>query len=249
MYLTKRDNLIGFQLDFENIPPADKDLFTKFVSRAAVRFHQVGKLLGVAVVPRFSDGDKGRSPSGDFATGEWGAPYDYRALGRVADFVVLMAYDQHGPATLPGPVAGYEWVKEALGYALPRIPRDRLILGIPLFGREWTNNRQVNGNRGLSYQEITQLLAKPKVARQWDDRWRSPWFRYEEGSSTRTVWYEDDKSLRAKLALVAGNRLRGFAAWRLGFEDPAFWVEACAIERHSRVKPTSTAPAKGKGKK
>ena len=139
--LAERDQYVGWQLDFEGIDPADKLAYTRFVARVAARLHHDHRLLSVAVVPRFSDTFPDSSAPG-FHTGEWGAAFDFRGLGRVADFLVLMAYDQHTPLTPPGPVAGYDWVKAALDYAVRRVPPAKLLLGIPLYGREWAETSQ-----------------------------------------------------------------------------------------------------------
>ena len=240
-YLAKRDGAVGFQINLENLDPADKKNFTLFVRRAAARLRRDGRLLSVAVVPRFSDADAGRSLSGKYATGEWGAPYDYRALGNAADFLGLMAYDQHGRATAPGPIAGYDWVKEALDYAVRRVPPGKLLLGVPLYGREWIENGQDTGSRSLSFQDTRALLARAGRDALWNPEWRSPWFQYRNGTGQHTAWFEDQRSLQEKLRLVRQYRLRGFAAWRLGFEDPDFWRAVTSIFKSTDA--VSMAPA------
>ena len=222
-YLAKRDDTVGFQINLENLDPADKENFTLFVRRATARLRRDGRLLSVAVVPRFSDTDTGRSPSGKYGTGEWGASYDYQNLGNAADFLVLMAYDQHGRATAPGPIAGYDWVKEALDYAIRRVPPAKLLLGVPLYGREWIENGQDTSSRSLSFQDTRALLARAGMNARWDSERRSSWFQYQNGAGQHTAWFDDQRSLREKLHLVRQYRLRGFAAWRLGFEDSDFW--------------------------
>ena len=240
-YLAKRDDLVGFQINLENLDPADKKNFTFFVERAAARLRRAGRLLSVAVVPRFSDTDSGRSPSGKYATGEWGAPYDYRALSTAADFLVLMAYDQHGRATAPGPIAGYAWVKEALDYAVRRVPRGKLLLGMPLYGREWIENGQNTSSRSLSFEDARTMLARAGIEAQWNPEWRSPWLQYRNGAGQHTAWFEDQRSLQEKLRLVRQYRLRGFAAWRLGFEDPDFWRAVASTFKSTDA--VSMAPA------
>src|SRR5208337_2959763 len=79
-YLAKRDNFVGWQLDLEYIDPQDKSYYTRFVQRVAARLHRDGRLLSIAVVPRFSDAYPDADPSQEFHSGEWGAPYDFRAL-------------------------------------------------------------------------------------------------------------------------------------------------------------------------
>ena len=227
-YIAKRDNFVGWQLDLEYIDPEDKGYYTQFVRRAAARLQREGKLLSIAVVPRFSDVYPDADPSREFHSGEWGAPYDFRALGRVVDFMTLMTYDHHSVSTPPGPVAGYDWVKAALDYATERVPPQKVLLGIPFYGREWIQSGDLTSARTLTFAEAQNQMERLRVERLWDERWRTPWFQYHDDSGLHTGWYEDSKSLEAKLELMQKYRLRGFAAWRLGVEDPAFWALAFA---------------------
>jgi spore germination protein YaaH len=244
-YLAKRDNYAGFQLDLEYIDPADKALYTRFVERAAARLHARGRLLSVAVVPRFSDTYPDRSLTREFHTGEWGAPYDYRALGRIADFITLMTYDHHGSATPPGPVAGYEWQKAALDYAVMRIPRAKLLLGIPFYGREWVETPQGTTSSSLAFKDVKPLLERPDAKPRWDERWRTTWLQFREGATQHTAWFDDQRSLREKLQLMKLYHLRGFAAWRLGVEDPQFWPMAAEFKQTSGSFPSRLAKKRG----
>jgi spore germination protein YaaH len=216
------DQYAGWQLDFEGIDPADKAAYTQFVGRVAARMHRDHRLLSVAVVPRFSDTFPDSTKPG-FHTGEWGAAFDYRGIARAADFLVLMAYDQHTSLTPPGPVAGYDWVTAALNYAVRRVPPAKLLLGIPFYGREWTETPDGTTSHSLAYKDLKQYLEKPGSDRYWDDLFRTSWFQIRDGDTLRTAWFDDPHSLREKLKLVQIYHLRGYAAWRLGVEDPQFW--------------------------
>jgi spore germination protein YaaH len=228
-YLAQRDHYLGWQLDLENIDPADRLYYTRFVERVAARLHRDRRLLSVAVVPRFSDAYPDNRPV-EFRTGEWGAPFDFRALGRVADFLTLMAYDQHSMSSPPGPVAGYEWAKAALDYAVRRVPRTKLLLGIPLYGREWVETSQGATSRSLTYKDLGPYLESNGSEPRWDERWRTTWFQVRDGEAQRTAWFDDYRSSREKLELMQLYHLRGFAAWRLGVEDPQFWALAAQFE-------------------
>ncbi|MGO8790912.1 MAG: glycosyl hydrolase family 18 protein [Terriglobia bacterium] len=220
--LAEQDRYVGWQLDFEGIDPADKLAYSRFVARVASRLHHDHRLLSVAVVPRFSDSFPGRSGA-RFYTGEWGAAFDYRSLGRVADFLVLMAYDQHTPLTPPGPVGGYDWVRAAIDYTVRRVPPAKLLLGLPFYGREWTETSGGTAVHSLAYKDLKPFLEEPDSDQHWDDVLRTTWFQLREGETLRTAWFDDARSLRAKMALVPLYHLRGYAAWRLGVEDPEFW--------------------------
>jgi spore germination protein YaaH len=254
-YLAKRDNLVGWQLDLEYLDPEDKSYYTQFVQRAAARLHSDGRLLSIAVVPRFSDVYPDADPSQEFHSGEWGAPYDFRALGRVVDFMTLMTYDHHNSTTPPGPVAGYDWVKAALEYATARVSGRKILLGIPFYGREWLQSANVTSARTLAFAEAQSQMEQLSVERLWDERWRTPWFQYSSDSGLHTGWYEDSTSLEAKLGLMQKYHLRGFAAWRLGLEDPKFWTLASVKDRTGqqgqkrRPHRSATHAARGGGER
>jgi len=187
------------------------------------------------VVPRFADRPRASGLLG-FGVGPWSAAYDYAALGSIADFVVLMTYDHFNRNTVPGPIAGYDWVSRALGYAVTKMPREKIVLGLPFYGREWAEDEQGLISKSLNFGDVSVLLKRPDLVMEWDEQWRSPWFQYQDGVTRRTVWFEDARSLGAKLDLVRLYDVRGFAAWRLGVEDPSFWE--CA-----RHKPLTDAAA------
>jgi len=152
-----------------------------------------------------------------------GSGIRFPGLGRAADFLTLMAYDQHTPLTPPGPVAAYDWVKAALDYAVRRVPPSKLLLGLPLFGREWVATSGGTTAHTLAYGDLDLYRDDPHTQRYWDDLFRTTWFRLRNGETVRTAWFDDARSLREKLKLVQLYHLRGYAAWRLGVEDPEFW--------------------------
>jgi spore germination protein YaaH len=192
------------------------------VGRVAARLHRAHRLLSVAVVPRFSDTYPDSSSPG-FHTGEWGAAYDYRGLGRVADFLVVMTYDQHTPSTPPGPVAGYDWVKAVMEYALCCVLPSKLLLGLPFYGREWDETSLRTTSHSLAFKDLNCFLKDPESEQYWDGLSRTTWYQLREGGTLRTAWFDDARSLREKMKLVQIYNLRGYAAWRLGVEDPEFW--------------------------
>ena len=157
-----------------------------------------------------------------------------------------MAYDQHTSATPPGPVAGLDWVRAALAYATSRIPPHKLVLGIPLYGREWVATPVGQISRSLDFDSLSSILEKPGVEEQWDEAQHSPWLQFREEPDTHTAWYDNRRSFEEKLALVREFGLRGVAAWRLGFEQPEFW--STVSEWAKKEKPTSKVAASKSGK-
>lgn len=225
--LARLDSVVGVQIDFENIDPADRERYSSFVRQLAATLHREGKLLSVALVPRFSSFPSGAHSSvhaSKTAQGAWAAAFDYRALGRAADFVTVMAYDHSGREDPPGPIAGLNWVNRALAYATSQIPSCKILLGIPLYGREWINAAGKYDTRSVTFSDVHRILTQYGIEPLWDAQWQEPWFRYRAAGTLRTIYYENRRSLRGELELISRYHLRGYAAWRMGDEDPAFWT-------------------------
>jgi spore germination protein len=107
--LTKDDGFAGLNLDFENLYPADRNAYSQFVSELAEALHAGGFKLILSVAAKGLDDP----------TDDWSYPFDYEAIGKDADLLQLMTYDQNGPDwSGPGPIAGADWVEKCIVYPL-----------------------------------------------------------------------------------------------------------------------------------
>lgn len=197
----------GVNLDFESMPAADRGPFTMFVRQLAAGLHARSAQLMVDVVPHDTGG-----------INQFSAAYDVPAIGAAADLVDLMAYDQHGDEGSPGPVAGLDWDTSVLAATLPGLNPAHTLLGIPLYARSWDSS----GGSAASYGDaLTAALAVPGARVGYDFDAQTPLISSPDGSTV--TYFDDADSLARKIALAHTDHLAGVAAWRLGFEDPAFW--------------------------
>ncbi len=201
-------NLDGINLDLENIPLADKEAYNSLVEKLANKLHSRGKTLSIAL------------PAVDnFPAVGWMQAYDFETLANYADYVILMTYDEHW--LKPGPIASVPWVDHVIKAAVEVIPSEKIMLGLPFYGRHWINNQRVNE---LSYQQVLDVAATYFVQAQWDDESQSPLLKFKDyNGDLHEIWYENAASLKIKLNLIDKYDLAGAASWRLGLEDPAFW--------------------------
>ena len=202
----------GVEIDMEDIYPADGQLFNQFIAELAARLHPAGYSISVDLPAKLSS-----QPNGS-----WADSFDYAGVGRYADRVVIMAYDEHGAYGGPGPIASLPWVEKVVTYALTCIPPQKIVLGLPAYGFDWNDNG--TSPRYLSYNLAAQTAARYGAAISWSDGAQSPFFFYtDEYGSGHQVWFENASSWAGKLDLVNRYNLKGIAIWRLGMEDPASW--------------------------
>lgn len=197
----------GVDIDFEFILAQDRLPFVAFVRRVREAVNALGYPVSVALAPKTSDDQKGLLYEGK----------DYAQLGEAADYVLLMTYEwgyKYGP---PLAVAPINQVRRVVEYALTRIPPEKIHLGIPNYGYDWTLpfEQGTSEARTLGNIEARQLAINYGVNIQFDEVAASPFFRYESEGATHEVWFEDVRSMEAKFALVNEYNLRGIGIWQI----------------------------------
>ena len=202
----------GLNVDFERLRPEDSERFGEFLGRAATRQHAEGRMLVTAVAPKYHAAQGGI----------WHGAHDYQVHGELADRVVVMTYEWGRGGSPPAPVAPLGEVREVLRYAVQEIPREKLLLGIPLYGYDWTLPHVPGPKQGrrVSLAEAHELAALSGASVDYHSGHESPRVRYQDAAgSDHVVWFEDERSLMAKLDLVRALGLRGVSFWRL--PDPS----------------------------
>jgi len=208
----------GIHIDFEAVNAGDAPHLTAFMRELAAQLRPRGKLVTQAVVARTSD-----TPT------TWGGAYDYPALAEVNDYIVVMAYDFHYAGGSPGPVGPYTWVQRVVSYLTTRVPREKLILGIPLYGYDW-NVTAGPPARSVRYDQVRELLRRPGASSGYDETEKEAWIRYtDDQGQQHEVWHADARSVAARVDLALDRGLAGVALWRLGHEDPAVWDDLARL--------------------
>jgi len=258
LYYALRDGYIGFQFDYENIKYYYRDRFTTFFHEAATEFHRHGLLLSAAVVGKYADDRNSISPGG---FDDWSGVYDYKALGKDADFLSIMAYAEHAGYSDPGPIAGLPWVKQIVDFTVANMPPRKVSLGVPTYGTRWiavapgtqVKADFVQDNTGPKVKKwrvtsaawphaIPELLKTNKPV--WDETEQAHHFAFtDEHGVNNEVWYEDASSLKPKIDLARQSKLGwGISAWVLGTEDPEFWT---MVAQNYTIKHPKTPVLKG----
>ena len=206
----------GLDIDFEFIKAEDRDLFTEFVRVCAERMHIEGYQVSVALAPKISAEQKGLLYEGK----------DYRALGEVADHVLIMTYEwgyTYGP---PMAVAPINMVRMVLEYAVTEIPPEKISMGIPNYGYDWPLpfERGETKARTIGNIEAVQIAVNQGAQIKFDELAQSPYFNYESNGILHEVWFEDVRSLQQKFDLIKEFGLRGPGYWQIMQLFRANWL-------------------------
>lgn len=206
--LIRENGYEGVNIDIEAVPPADRNYYTVFLSELKKMFEPYGYLLTVSIPAK----------TWDTPQSAWSGAYDYRAIGRQADIVVIMTYDEHWSGGKPGPIASFPWVQSVLDYATWCIPRHKLLMGVAAYGYDWS----AAGTKSVDWNNVDPLIRR--YGARWDDYLCTPHLEYWDGSGvSHEVWFENKYSLGLKLDLANAYGVAGIAIWRLGREDASFW--------------------------
>jgi spore germination protein YaaH len=199
----------GIQIDFESIHKDDGTAYLNFLA-AVKKALPKEKLFSVAVMARWAE-HKQKNPNDAF---------DYPFIGRIADRVVIMAYDEHYRGGDPGPIASLPWCEKIYSYALATIDSDKLVMGIPLYGRSWQTPGLAHAYKNS---DIVDELLKKGIKSTWHPKTGGTYSFTE--TVTIAVYYETLQSLEAKLNLYSRQPIRGIACWRIGQEPEGFWKQ------------------------
>lgn len=198
---------VGLDIDFEYIPPEDAEGYLTFIQKAVTRLHEYGFFVHVDLAPKTSAEQRGLLYEA----------HDYSRIGAIADQVLIMTYEWgyiYGP---PMAVAPIDQVRRVLEYAVSAIPVEKIRMGIPNYGYDWTLPFQRGRPaRLLGNMEAVQLAADYRVQIEYDEVAQSPFFYYTaQDGSAHVVWFEDARSIQAKLNLLFELRLAGAGYWNV----------------------------------
>ena len=208
--LCKKYGMKGINIDFEHTKIDDRDYITDFVRE----FRQAAGddfIITIDVTPQISAD----------VTKE---PYDRKALAEIADYMVVMAYDQHwGSSDKAGSVAQYKWVEGSINVLFRNIPNKKMILGVPLYTRIWKEDGGKVTSKTISMDEVARIIASKGLKPVWDKESQQNYIEYQENGADYKIWIEDANSLEKKVSLVNKYNLAGVGSWRLGFETSNIW--------------------------
>lgn len=206
----------GLDVDFEYVYPEDAGAYAAFLAALTQRLNPLGYLVIAALAPKTSATQQGTLYEG----------HDFPAIGAAVNEVLLMTYEwgyTYGPPMAVAPIPN---VRQVVEYALTAIPAEKIWLGVPNYGYDWPLPFVQGKTKAtsISSQRAVSLARRYRAAISYDDTAQSPWFRYtDEAGVSHEVWFEDARSIQAKLALIPEYGLIGAGYWNLMRPFPQNW--------------------------
>lgn len=199
----------GWNIDFETLTTATGPHYIQFIKELSVECRRKGIVLSVDnYVP---------APYNEF--------YDLETQGKVADYVIIMAYDEHySGSSQAGSVASLNFLKKAVNDTLSKMARERIVMAIPFYTRLWAEGTEGElSSEALTMNGARDVLERNDVTAQWDASTGQNYAEYSKDGLTYKIWLEDLDSLHERMKVIAGANVAGVAAWRLGFETEEIW--------------------------
>ena len=212
----------GLDVDFESIYAEDAQSYVSFISRLRELAAPMGIPVLVAVAPKSYANQPGLLYEG----------MDYAGLGRAADLIFLMTYEwgyAYGP---PMAVAPLGQVRAVLDYALTAVAPEKIFMGIPLYGYDWPLPFVSGKTRAesLSPVQAVERALRHDIAIQYDAAAQAPYYHYtDRGGREHAVWFEDARSIEAKLRLADEYHLQGVGYWNLTRPFPQNWAVLASL--------------------
>nr|MDD6335141.1 glycosyl hydrolase family 18 protein [bacterium] len=211
----RRKGYTGVDVDFEYVYAADRVAYADFLRRLGDALHPEGYVVFAALAAKTSSQQQDVLSAG----------HDYRLVGEVADGVLLMTYEWGYSAGPPMAVSPINNIRQVLDYAVGEMPADKILMGIANYGYDWplpyvagqTRGRAISNNAALD------IAAAYGAAIQYSETSQAPFFHYVRDGVHHEVWFENARSIQAKLALVKEYGLKGAGYWNLMFRFQANW--------------------------
>ncbi|HIX90750.1 MAG TPA: LysM peptidoglycan-binding domain-containing protein [Candidatus Agathobaculum pullicola] len=206
----------GVDIDFEYIPSEDAAAYADFVRAVRARLEPSGLTVMVALAPKTSADQPGLLYES----------HNYAALGGAADDALIMTYEWGYALSEPMAVAPINKVEQVVRFAVSQIPPEKIFMGIPNYGYDWTLP-YIKGQsraRSLGNVQAVEQAVQAGAPIRFDAEAQSPHYNYWRERSEHEVWFEDARSIRAKLALAGEYRLRGVSVWNIMRYFPQLWL-------------------------
>lgn len=199
-------NYYGLDIDFEYIYPQDRDNYNQFLKKTVDRLHPLGYIVATALAPKTSASQRGLLYEA----------HDYAYHGQTVDHVIIMTYEwgyTYGPAQAVAPI---DQVEKVIQYAVSVIPSKKILMGMPNYGYDWTLPFvQGSAARTMTNNGAIALAQRVGAKIEYDTKSQAPHFTYYQDRKQHVVWFDDPRSIDARLRLIHKYNLGGVSYWNI----------------------------------
>lgn len=200
-------DLDGLNLDFEGLKEAAGPHYIQFIRELSVSCRREGIILSVD----------------NYVPAAYNSFYNRKEQGIVADYVIVMGYDEHHAGGDPGPVASYGYVKQGIEDTLEMVPAEKVINAVPFYTRVWKEGPEGRSSDALGIADAKDWAERKDVELIWQDDLGLYYGVIDDDGVRKQVWMEEERSLALKMELIREYDLAGVACWKLGFEPASVW--------------------------
>ncbi len=220
-YTSKRERIIeslitearnsgidGINVDFEKVSNEAGPHYVEFLRELSIECRANNLVLSVD----------------DYVPYNFNSQYNIPAQGEVADYVIIMGYDEHYHGSGdPGSVASIDYVKHGITETLKTVPPKKVINALPLYTIQWRTTGTTVTDDYVTMVNQADMVSRLGGSYTWDETTCQNYLETDIGGTKYQVWLEDAESIQVKLNVMKANEIGGVAVWRLGYEDPAIW--------------------------
>lgn len=200
--------LDGINIDFEQISSDCGEHFTEFIRELSIPCRMNGLVLSIDNYVPMGGTDH----------------YNRTEQGIVADYVIIMGYDEHYAGSKEaGSVASINFVEEGIKQTVAQVPPEKVINAVPFYTRIWETKDGAIGSQAVGMDVAEEFIRNHNIAVEWDEETCQNYGEYTADGSLFQVWLEDERSIEVKLNIMEKYQIAGVASWRLGFEKPEIW--------------------------
>ena len=204
--------LDGLNLDIEGIKSSAGPQYVQFIRELSVACRNAGIILSVD----------------NYVPMPYNSFYNWAEQGRVVDYYIIMAYDEHYAGGEAGSVSSISYVENGITDTLKYVPASKTVCALPFYTRVWTESGNETSSSALGIQGAKQWIEDNQVELYWQEELGQYYGSIQKDDAEKEIWMEEETSLGLKMNLISKYQLAGAAFWKLGFEPASVW-DVCKI--------------------
>lgn len=197
----------GINIDFENVKSEYAKDFLQFIRELSVECQKRDIYLS----------------TDNYKPEAYNQCYNLQEQSHYADYIIIMAYDEHYAGSEAGSVSSLGFVKEAVNDTIALVNKEQVVVGIPFYTRIWTISGGKTTSKAVGMQAAIDEMTRDGQAALWNDEVGQYVCSYEKNGATKKIWIEEDKSLEEKMKVIQESGVAGVAEWKLGLERESVW--------------------------